>query len=573
MQRSGCPAFFSAGCCNYPKFVTRFLDMRLIFNSLILITSVFFVSCTGPPEQQAGKTVFRYNESSGITSLDPAFARDQANIWSANHLYNSLVQLDSNLNVQPCLAGRWRVSDDGKVYEFYTRSDVYFHDSEAFSGGEGRRMTARDAEYSLKRLLDADLASPGAWALAPVKIVAGAPAIRAVDDTTLVIELAEPFPPFLGMLSMQYCSVIPHEAVDFYGQDFRANPVGTGPFRFGMWKEGVKLVLLKNNKYFESQGNRRLPFLDAVAVTFIVDKQTAFLEFVKGNLDFMSGLDAAYKDEMLTPSGKLNPKYRGKINLLSQPYLNTEYLGILMDRENPLLKDNPLSDKRIRQAVSMGFDRNRLIRYLRNNTGTPGTHGFIPKGLPGFADSGLFGYDYNPEKAKQLLAEAGYPGGKGLPPITLSTNASYLDICQFIQNQLSAIGINMKIDVSPPATLKENIARSRVVFFRGSWIADYPDAENYLSLFYSRNFTPAGPNYTRFGNAQFDRLYQLASVENNDAKRTQYYRQMDSLVMEDAPVIVLFYDQVLRFVRSDISGLGSNPLNLLNLKTVQKNGN
>jgi peptide/nickel transport system substrate-binding protein len=131
----------------------------------------------------------------------------------------------------------------------------------------------------------------------------------------------------------------------------------------------------------------------------------------------------------------------------------------------------------------------------------------------------------------------------------------------------------MKIDVSPPATLKENIARSRVAFFRGSWIADYPDAENYLSLFYSRNFTPAGPNYTRFGNAQFDRLYQLASVENNDAKRTQYYRQMDSLVMEDAPVIVLFYDQVLRFVRSDISGLGSNPLNLLNLKTVQKNGN
>jgi len=542
------------------------------FKGLILVSSILFVSCKGIPDQQAGQTVFRYNESSGVTSLDPAFARDQANIWSVNHLFNSLVQLDSNLNVQPCLAGSWTVSEDGTVYEFHVRSDVSFHDSEVFAGGIGRKLTARDAEYSLKRLLDPGLASPGAWVLAPVKIIDGIPAIRAVDDTTLVIELTEPFPPFLGMLSMQYCSVIPREAVDFYGDDFRANPVGTGPFRFGMWKEGVKLVLLKNKNYFESQGNRKLPFLDAVAITFIVDKQTAFLEFVKGNLDFMSGLDAAYKDEMLTPSGKLNPKYRGKINLLSQPYLNTEYLGILMDLENPLLKDNPLSDRRIRQAISMGFDRNRLIRYLRNSTGTPGTHGFIPKGLPGFADSGQFGYDYNPEKARQLLAEAGYPGGKGLPPITLSTNASYLDICQFIQNQLSVIGIDMKIDVSPPATLKENIARSRVSFFRGSWIADYPDAENYLSLFYSRNFTPAGPNYTRFGSAEFDRLYLLASGENNYGKRIQYYRQMDSLIMEEAPVIVLFYDQVLRFVRSDISGLGSNPLNLLNLKTVRKNG-
>jgi len=542
------------------------------FKGLILVSSILFVSCKGIPDQQAGQTVFRYNESSGVTSLDPAFARDQANIWSVNHLFNSLVQLDSNLNVQPCLAGSWTVSEDGTVYEFHVRSDVSFHDSEVFVGGIGRKLTARDAEYSLKRLLDPGLASPGAWVLAPVKIIDGIPAIRAVDDTTLVIELKKPFPPFSGMLSMQYCSVIPREAVDFYGDDFRANPVGTGPFRFGMWKEGVKLVLLKNKNYFESQGNRKLPFLDAVAITFIVDKQTAFLEFVKGNLDFMSGLDAAYKDEMLTPSGKLNPKYRGKINLLSQPYLNTEYLGILMDLENPLLKDNPLSDRRIRQAISMGFDRNRLIRYLRNSTGTPGTHGFIPKGLPGFADSGQFGYDYNPEKARQLLAEAGYPGGKGLPPITLSTNASYLDICQFIQNQLSMIGIDMKIDVSPPATLKENIARSRVSFFRGSWIADYPDAENYLSLFYSRNFTPAGPNYTRFGSAEFDRLYLLASGENNYGKRIQYYRQMDSLIMEEAPVIVLFYDQVLRFVRSDISGLGSNPLNLLNLKTVRKNG-
>lgn len=545
--------------------------MRCNSFNLIVILFLFLAGCTGRPEADSSRTVFRYNESSGITSLDPAFARDQANIWSVNHLFNSLVQLDSALNVQPCIAKRWEISDDGLTYRFYLRDDVFFHDSEAFPGGKGRKVTAEDVEYSLRRLADSALASPGAWVMAPVKSVNGIPAVKAENDSIVTIELAKPFPPFPGMLSMQYCSVVPREAVVYFGQDFRANPVGTGPFRFGMWKEGVKLVLLKNEHYFESVEGRKLPFLDAVAVSFIVDKQTAFLEFAKGNLDFISGLDAAYKDEMLTPSGKLNPKYHGRINLISQPYLNTEYLGILMDGENPVMEGNPLTDRRIRQAISMGFDREKMIRHLRNSVGTPGTHGFIPRGLPGYAESAGYGYGYNPDKARQLLADAGYPGGEGLPPVVLATNASYLDLCQFIQSQLAEIGITMKIDVSPPATLKENIARSRVAFFRGSWIADYPDAENYLSLFYSGNFTPAGPNYTLFSNSRFDGLYQKAVNEIDDVVRSRHYREMDSLIMEEAPVIVLFYDQVLRFVRNDVKGLGANPLNLLNLKTVSKN--
>jgi len=218
----------------------------------------------------------------------------------------------------------------------------------------------------------------------------------------------------------------------------------------------------------------------------------------------------------------------------------------------------------------MGFDRTKMIRYLRNGVGQPGTHGFIPAGLPGFAVNSGYGYNYNPEKARQLLAEAGYPMGKGLPPITLSTNASYLDLCQFFQSQLSQIGINLKIDVSPPATLRENMAQARIAFFRGSWIADYPDAENYLSLFYSPNHSPDGPNYTQYSNPLFDNLYRKAGMENDIEKRAVLYREMDSLVMEDAPVIVLFYDQVLRFSRTNISGLGNNPLNLLELKHVKK---
>jgi len=544
--------------------------MKKTLKLLVLIILLGASSCFRSKSGDEGKTVFRYNESAGITSLDPVFARNQANIWAVNQLFNGLVQLDTALLVKPCIARSWKISQDGKEYTFFLRNDVFFHDNPSFPGGKGRRVKAEDFIYSLQRLADKKIASPGAWVMGPVSIVKDQPDIAAVDDTTLIIRLNKAFPPFLGMLSMQYCSVVPREAVEYYRDEFRSNPVGTGPFRFKLWKEGVKLVMLRNDRYFESENGNRLPYLDAVAVSFIIDKQTAFLEFVKGNLDFISGLDASYKDEILTPSGRLNPKYTGRIRMTSQPYLNTEYLGILSDKTNAVMKNNPLLKREVRQAINYGFDRKRMMRYLRNGIGYPGTQGFIPSGLPGFAENPGFGYHYDPVKARQLLSQAGYPMGKGMPPVTLSTNASYLDLCQFIQSQLGQIGIDLKIDVSPPATLRENIAQARVPFFRGSWIADYPDAENYLSLFYSGNHSPEGPNYTQYGNPAFDRLYNAAGMENDVIRRGRLYRAMDSLIMQDAPVVVLFYDQVLRLSRSNIYGLGSNPLNLLELKRVKK---
>lgn len=539
----------------------------------ILFFACFF-ACFGCKRQEhfnKDKTVFKYNESAGITSLDPAFARNQANIWVVNQLFNGLVQLDSNLNIKPCIAKRWKVSKDGKSYTFYLRNDVYFHDSPIFQNKKGRKLTAADVVFSLNRLADPKLASPGAWIMNVVSDTSGAKSVTAISDSVVRINLNQPFPPFAGMLSMQYCSIVPREAIEFYNQDFRVNPVGTGPFMFKMLKEGVKLVLVKNPAYFETDNNgKQLPYLDAVSISFIIDKQSAFLEFIKGNLDFMSGLDASYKDELLNPSGSLREKYRDKITLITQPYLNTEYLGILYDQNNPVMKNSPLNDQRIRKALNVGFDREKMIKYLRNGIGKPGIKGIIPEGLPGYNANAGYGYNYNPSLAKKLLTEAGYPGGRNLPPITISTNASYLDITQFIQSQLSQLGFDIKIDVSPPGTLRENIAQARVPFFRGSWIADYPDAENYLSLFYSQNKSPQGPNYTQFENKEFDNLYRKMIVETNDLLRLEMYRKMDSLMMDKSPVIILFYDQVLRFTGKRIHNLGSNPMNLLDLKRVIK---
>ncbi len=539
------------------------------FYSLSLVIVFALISCT-PSTEHNGKTVFKYNESSGIGTLDPAFARDQAVIWACNQLYNGLVQLDDSMHIIPSIAKSWTISEDGKQYTFFLRKDVFFHQTDFYHFATPRRVVASDFVYSFNRILDPATASPGKWVFSSIDTNGyGKYAIESINDTTLQIQLSKPFPPFIGILTMQYCSVVAKEVVEKYGIDYRNHPVGTGPFQFKFWKEGVKLVLTKNPNYFEFENNQRLPFLDAVSVSFIVDKQSVFMEFVKGNLDFLSGIDASYKDELLTADGKLNPKYQHKFKLNTHPYLNTEYLGFLVDNTKSKT-DNPLLKKEVRQAINYGFDRAKMIRFLRNNIGTPAYSGMVPDGLPSFNSSIVKGYDYQPHKALELLSKAGFPNGKGMPPITLSASASYLDLCQYIQHELGKIGIVLKIEVNPPATQREMISQSKLPFFRGSWIADYPDAENYLSLFYSQNFSPNGPNYTHFSNPFFDVLYAKSQVETVDTLRYKIYQKMDSILMDEAPVVVLYYDQVMRLVQNNIQGLGNNSMNLLSLKKIRK---
>jgi len=278
-------------------------------------------------------------------------------------------------------------------------------------------------------------------------------------------------------------------------------------------------------------------------------------------LDFISGIDASYKDEILTNKGQLQEKYMGKVILQSQPYLNTEYLGFLIEKPLPL---------KIRQAINYGFDRVKMLKYLRNNIGTPANQGFIPMGLPSFSEK-LNGYNYKPEKARQLVLAAEIENGFDADKeIILSTTSSYLDLCEYIQNQLQDIGLSVRVEVSPASTHRQMVATSKLNFFRGSWIADYPDAENYLSLFYSKNFCPNGPNYTHFKNQEFDLLYEKSLSETNIDARHAYYQQMDKLIIDSAVVVPLYYDRVLRFTNKNISGFESNAMNLLDLKRVRK---
>ena len=523
-------------------------------NCIILL----FISCGNQTKSNKEHLVFRYNEHKNIGSLDPAFAKDNADIWAINQLYNGLVQMDENLNVKPCIAKDWSISENAQTYSFILRNDVKFHKHELFGNDSTRTVTAHDFEYSLNRLRDKQLASPGSWVLNKVDD------FKALNDTIFQIQLKQPFPAFLGLLTMKYCSVVPEEIVTSYNSDFRSNPIGTGPFEFKRWEENIKLVFRRNNHYFETDSNgNQLPYLEAVAITFLPDKQSEFLQFAQNNIDFVSGLDASYKDEILTADGKLRELYKNDVDMIRGPYLNTEYLAFYMDSEVP-----EIQSELIRKAVNYGFDRQKMMTYLRNGIGIPANGGFIPKGLPGFNDS--VGFNFQPKKAKALIEQFKKETKNLNPEITITTTSNYLSFCEYIQRELQKTGLLVNVDVIPAATLKDAKANGKLDLFRASWVADYPDAENYLSLYYSKNFAPNGPNYTHFQNEQFDLWYEQAFTETNTEHREALYSKMDSLVMQEAPVIPLFYDEVVRFTRKEVKGLGINPINLLELKRVTK---
>ena len=534
------------------------LKQSKTYLSIICIALLFF-SCNKHIPTYKNRSVFRYNEHANINTLDPAFSRTLQDTWVANQLFNGLVQMDSTLNIIPCIAKNWLITNKAKTYTFTLRKDVYFHKHHLFGKDSTRTVIASDFEYSLNRLKNKKLAAPGSWVLNKVDN------FKALNDSTFQIVLKQPFPAFIGLLSMKYCSVVPKEIVNYYGSEFRKNPIGTGPFKFKRWEENIKLVFRKNNHYFETDktGNS-LPYLEAIAITFLPDKQSEFLQFKQGNIDFLNSLDASYKDELLTNNGFLRDNYKPNINMIRGPYLNSEYLGFYLDSKSP-----EIQSVLIRKAINYGFNRKQMMLYLRNGIGNPANGGFIPQGLQGHSPS--IGYNYQPEKAKKLIDQFKKESGIDSPEITLTTTGNYLNFCEFIQRELEKLGLKINLNVMPEATLRTARSNGKADMFRSSWIADYMDAENYLSIFYSKNFAPNGSNYFHYKTSLFDSLYNKAFTITNIKERKKLYTTMDSLAMQKALMVPLYYDEVIRFTQKNITGLGINPINLLDLRYVKKN--
>lgn len=501
------------------------------------------------------KQIFRFNSSTGISSLDPAFARTQENIRAVNQLFNGLLQLDDKLNVVPCIAKKYTLSSDAQTYTFTLKKGVLFHNDPIFNG-QKREVVANDFVYSFSRIIDPSTASDGAWIFND--IVDPKKPFFAPNDSTFIIQLRKPFTPLLSMLTMAYCYVVPHEALRHYQNSFGKHPVGTGPFLFSNWADGIKLNLIKNNTYFESSKNNPIPKLDAISISFIQSKQTELLEFTQGKLDVFSGLESSFKDEILSSKGFLNPTYTQNFNLKKTPFLNTEYLAFNIEKVN-----SPIADVNFRKAIHHCINRDVMIKYLRNGIGKPADGGFCPIGLPGYQKISTAAYDLT--LAKQFLAKSDVVQIK---PLVLTTTSNYLDLCILVQKNCAEIGIVITIDVVPSSLLKQQKSAGDLAFFRSSWIADYPDGENYMACFYSVNKAPNGPNYSRFYTPEYDSLYTKLLLEPNLTKRQVIMVALQNILEVNQPYVLLFYDESIWIVSKKVNGIKLNALNHLDLKNV-----
>lgn len=516
-----------------------------------LILFFILVLCSCKPKTSNDKKIFKYNESSGITSLDPLKATNISNIWAVQQIYESLFYIDSVGKVQPQLVDSFHLSNNQLYLKI--KEEVLFHDNPCFESHE-RRLTENDVIYSLQRVNDN---KPTQWMVEDLKKdEEGKISCSVLKDNVLIINTKSNSYAIIQKLANPACAILPIEAVEKYGNDFRSNPVGTGPFKFHKWYENEKLILHKNENYHE----KGFPKIDGISISFLKDKQTALLEFLRGNFHFISGLDAAYKDELLTNEGKLKAKHEKEFYIHRSPYLNTEYLGIKVDS----VANNPLHNVHLRKALSYGINRIKLIQYIRNGIGIPGHHGIVPPVLnPNFITKG---YQFDKNKFEDELKLAGYQSADEVPTIVLNIDNAYADIGTFIINEWNQLGLHIQLNILDRPTLKSSLAKSSLVFFRASWIADYPNPENYLMLFKSDLKSPKGPNYTHYSNLKYD---QLLNENSNDSLMDKHYAIVDSTLMQDAPIIILYYDEVIRFLNKKVKDLPRHPMNYLYLKYIR----
>lgn len=570
---------------------------NLKYAVLLIIVVLMAGSCGTRKEETAGVAlnggikgggVYRINELENIRSLDPVGINDVVSHHVAHQLYDGLVDLDTNLNLVPQLATRWEISEDGLLYTFHLRRGVRFQDNACFPGGKGREFTAADVKYSLDRVCDPGTGTlgfdyyknhvEGAKEYFEEKSVAkkensesklgGVSGFIVKDDSTFQVRLKRPFGPFIYYLTLAYAYVVPREAVEKYGKDFFQNPVGTGPFVFVDWKPDLELNMKKNPDYWEKdQYGNKLPYLDGAKFRFLKEVSQQFLEFRNGNLDESYRLPNESFKEIVTPEKTLQPEY-SKFILQKKPTLAIQFYGFLTTGKI-------FNNEKVRQAFNYAIDRNKILKFVLNGQGFMGAvYGIVPPSMPNYEYTKTKGYEFDLEKAKKLMEEAGYPGGKGFPDAVLQINSGgdrNIQIAESIQSMLKEIGVNMKLNILQFAQHLDNIDAGRADFYRLGWIGDYPDPENFLNLYYGKN-VPKDPtaispiNSTRFQNPEFDAIFEKAIATSDQAERFRLYQEAEQIAISQAPMMLIYYDEDYRMLQPYVRGYGLDAMHRVNFR-------
>ncbi|MEW6468804.1 MAG: peptide ABC transporter substrate-binding protein [Bacteroidota bacterium] len=564
---------------------------KLLFLSAIL--SLLLASCSGPggngKEGLGGRVyggVFRLNETEKYHTFYPYAITDLISANIAYQVYEGLVKFNPGnvTELRPSIAESWTMNDDGTVYTFKLRKDVYFQDDACFDGGKGRNVTAADFKYSFELLCTQspdNLLFSGTFkdkvkganeyyaASASGKPSADLEGVKVIDDYTLQITLNAPSSSFLYILASPGCFVVSKEGINKYGNKLR---LGTGPFVISnAEKADQNLILVKNRNYYgtDSLGNK-LPFLDTIMISFLPTKSKELEAFKNNDLDVVFGLPAESVSEMVESSIK-DFKNPPKYVLDRTPELATQYYEFITTRP-------PFNNVKVRQAFSYAINRDKIIENVLNREAYgPGIYGFCPQSLIGYDVTKIKGYSYDPEKARQLLAEAGYPGGKGFPDVRIELNsggARHSKVVEEIKNQLKdVLNVNLDYYIVPLSQKMEDAKYARADVFRSAWIADFPSPENFLWVFYGKTVPdsmskPSWPNIPRYRNAVYDSLFDLGRSAKTRQESYSYFQQAEQVLMNDAPIIVLWHDENMKLAHFHVKNFYFNPMNLRSFSEV-----
>lgn len=522
--------------------------------------------------------VLRQSENENFQTLYPPAIADVISMNIANQVYEGLLKFNAKtLALEPSLAEKWELDSTGTIYTFHLKKGVKFHDNLCFKNNKGREVTANDFKYCFEQLCTSGPGNINYQTSFKDRVVgankyyeesisakpkSGLEGVEVVNNYTLKIKLLSPDNSFLYLLASPVTFVYPKEAVALYSEGVK---VGTGPFVFeeGLLRED-EIVLSRNPNYHrkDATGNP-LPYLDSVVVTIYVDKEKELEAFKEGKLDYLVGLPTAVVSSVVQ---KDIQKFKGdsaEYVLDRMPEMITQYYSFNVVQP-------PFDNVKVRQAFSYAIDRRKIVEEILNGEAYgPGENGICPPAFPGYDITKVRGYIFDTERAKKLLAEAGYPGGRGFPKVKLELNSGgkkHTNVALEIQEQLmNTLGVSIDIEVVSFAKKMEDSNFGRANIFRAGWIADYPDPESFLTVLSGVN-VPADmtlssyPNTMRYKNAEFDKLYREAQVESSSSKAFEKFLQAEQIAMNDAPIIVLWYDESYRLSRSYLKNFQNNPM-------------
>lgn len=563
--------------------------MKIVFISLVLL--FVFANCSNSSNKQ------QFEHAGGTLSLalqnDPGtyLARDVTDMYTnsvLSQVMEGLVSFNVNdLKVQPQIASKWHVSGDGLTYTFELRNDVYFHENPVFESLEDRKLTVEDVVFTFEKacqpskvgepsaayllLFRDQLKGAKAFFNGKAKAISGIE----VNDNKITLTLVAPDHNFINKIAQTNAAIISKKVVLAHHEN---DIVGTGPFMLAQKssKTTRKVLLVKNPDYYltDAKGNA-LPYLDSVVFHIQPDQLAQLSLFEKGQIHSINSL----------PTSKITKMLEGRIKdfnavpplmvLYNNPLLFTNFYFFNMSEKR-------FQDVRVRQAFNYAVDREKLTqKVLKGQFYEPGLFGIVPpirnffKGY-NFEAVSKVSYGFNPEKARALLAEAGYPNGENFGNVNLRFNISDINsqIADEVATQLyQVLGIHVNIDGSSFERKEKDADFAKGDIFRTAWAADYSSPETFLSNFYGKFVPnslkqPSRWNQSRYVNKVFDYYFEQATKAATQVDRFKWYAKAEMELMKNPPLMVLWYANDFQLSYSKVRNLKNNPMSILDLKTV-----